>query len=741
MRGTIGFRTRLLGATSAVAATVLLTAAPAVAADPPPPGALTQADGAPGCIDLAPAPDLSRARADGRAEGDCATGTWRGEMRAVATSPDGRWVFGVSNADDDSGDGGTLVVMRRNETTGELTQEACFETQSVSMTPGCTPALGLEEATQLAVSPDGRNIYVSSAGNGVGIFGRTPADGNVFQVAGPDPRPEYATACVSRNDEFAGCLNPPGSRALNDANGVVVSPNGKNVYVGAGAGSSRGAVVTFDRDPDTGALKLTDCIGTTDTYCGDAAEGAPAFREAGDDIAEVSALAITADGKNLYVASQDSGTTPDDTNGTSISSFNRDATSGLLTQLDAPNGCLNDGDVVGCTSVRGVTELTNLAVSADGRSLYGAAPDSPSHAVARLDRVPATGVLSQLPTTDPAACFTRLDNGATETCTEAAGFDEPLAVAVSPDNANVYVGGEASHSFGRPVDTSGTSGLAAFSRGTDDALKQLEAPYACAQPVVVSDCTATIRGATDVRNMVVGPDGEWVYTAAPGSNAIAVLHRTDPPPVCSDVSKAVAYQTPTNVPLTCVDANGAELTFSIPAAPSHGTLGAIDQAARTVLYTPAAGYSGPDSFQFTAADGPAAEPSETATPAVARLDVASAPAPGGAVLPETVTRPPRPVACRSARSLIVHPRSPGHVRLLRSTLTLAGKRFVAKRVGTRLRFKLDFSGRSPEVVTVTIRSRTQDGRLITESRRYKTCAVPRRHVLPGLKARRRAHHR
>ena len=46
-------------------------------------------------------------------------------------------------------------------------------------------------------------------------------------------------------------------------------------------------------------------------------------------------------------------------------------------------------------------------------------------------------------------------------------------------------------------------------------------------------------------------------------------------------------------------------------APSHGTLGAINQGRSKVTYTPTAGYSGPDSFTYRATDGTATSPAAT----------------------------------------------------------------------------------------------------------------------------------
>ncbi|HKU49009.1 MAG TPA: Ig-like domain-containing protein [Nitrososphaera sp.] len=55
--------------------------------------------------------------------------------------------------------------------------------------------------------------------------------------------------------------------------------------------------------------------------------------------------------------------------------------------------------------------------------------------------------------------------------------------------------------------------------------------------------------------------------------------------------------------LTASDANGDTLALEIVDGPSHGTLSDVDEDTGEVLYTPDAGYSGPDGFTFRAFDG------------------------------------------------------------------------------------------------------------------------------------------
>jgi hypothetical protein len=92
-------------------------------------------------------------------------------------------------------------------------------------------------------------------------------------------------------------------------------------------------------------------------------------------------------------------------------------------------------------------------------------------------------------------------------------------------------------------------------------------------------------------------------TANSGNGAVYVFTATTPlppPPVCQNRAVSTAAGTPKTVALSC---SGQIDSRAIVSPPAHGTLGAIDQAAGTVVYTPNAGYSGPDSFTFSATNG------------------------------------------------------------------------------------------------------------------------------------------
>jgi len=102
-----------------------------------------------------------------------------------------------------------------------------------------------------------------------------------------------------------------------------------------------------------------------------------------------------------------------------------------------------------------------------------------------------------------------------------------------------------------------------------------------------------------------GPD-TFGFVASDGqltSPAAAVEISVNPvndAPVASAQSVTTQQDAPVAITLTGSDVDGDSLTYSIVTEPGHGTLSG---AAPSLTYTPAAGYSGSDSFTFEVSDG------------------------------------------------------------------------------------------------------------------------------------------
>jgi hypothetical protein len=103
-----------------------------------------------------------------------------------------------------------------------------------------------------------------------------------------------------------------------------------------------------------------------------------------------------------------------------------------------------------------------------------------------------------------------------------------------------------------------------------------------------------------------GPDSftftanDGSLTSAPGTVSITVGAKPNTAPTATNQSVSVGYQTAKTITLTGADAESNPLTFAVATGPAHGTLSGT---APNLTYTPANGYSGPDSFTFTANDG------------------------------------------------------------------------------------------------------------------------------------------
>jgi uncharacterized repeat protein (TIGR02543 family) len=102
-------------------------------------------------------------------------------------------------------------------------------------------------------------------------------------------------------------------------------------------------------------------------------------------------------------------------------------------------------------------------------------------------------------------------------------------------------------------------------------------------------------------------------TSMPATVSITVTPANDAP-VAQAQSVTTSEDTAKEITLAATDTEGNALTYLIASAPAHGTLSAI--TSNRVTYTPAANYSGPDSFTFTARDS-----SLTSTPATVSITV------------------------------------------------------------------------------------------------------------------------
>lgn len=206
------------------------------------------------------------------------------------------------------------------------------------------------------------------------------------------------------------------------------------------------------------------------------------------------AVAVSADGRNVYVASSKSD---------AIAVFDRGPLTGALTQPHGSAGCVAAHGAEGCGRAIGLNGPNSLALSPNGRYLYATARASASVTVFRRD--PKTGALQQARV---GGCVSGL---AIPGCTPGRGLSGPDVVVVSPDGENVYVGSF----FGNAV--------AGFKRAKNGALFQLPGPLGCIAEAISGCATGVALGAPE--GLAISPDGQNLYVGSALSNAVAVLNR------------------------------------------------------------------------------------------------------------------------------------------------------------------------------------------------------------------------
>jgi DNA-binding beta-propeller fold protein YncE len=415
---------------------VLLVTTAALAAT----GDLTQSAGTAGCVSQS-------------GGGGCVNGHGLNDGPAdVAVSPDGKSVYVAST------NSHSLVRLNRNTTTGALTQPAgtagCV---SEDGTGPCADGHGLGFPVGVAVSPDGKSVYVASYPWSVARFNRNTTTGALTQPAGtagcvsrdpsdpcalgyglggafdvvvsPDGKSVYVAAYSDgdlvrfNRNTTTGALSQPGGGAgaigALDPHGVAVSPDGKSVYA---ASLLKSAVVRFTRT-SAGALTWAGCVVEDPNQLGGCADG--------HGLSGAHDVAVSPDGKSVYAASNNA-----------VARFNRNLTTGAITQPAGTAGCVSEDGTGPCADGHALNFPSRLALSPDGKSLYAAVQSS--DAVARLNRNTTTGALTQ--PAGAAGCVSETGAGP---CANGHALSGPLGVGMSPDGKSVYVASFDSYAVAR----------------------------------------------------------------------------------------------------------------------------------------------------------------------------------------------------------------------------------------------------------------------------------------------------
>ena len=421
----------------------------------------------------------------------CGTRVEKGthDVFQIQLSPDGRNAYSVAI-------NGDLVEYARDPANGQLEVIGC-------LTAGSDHCAGenivenvpdLGHPSSLAVSPDGKNVYVTGTEkHAVVELERNETSGLLTPMNG-------GKACIS--EESGGECEVKEAKGLKEPYGVTVSPDGENVYVTAVQGE---AIAEFSRGfPEGGPPGVLapiaghECIGGPTSHC-------PIETVKG--MFEPIGIVVSPDGKNVYVSAG-----ADSAQG-AVVAFKREG--GALEQLPGEEGCLSE-TIAGCKAATALQGSEDLAISADGENVY--ATSGLKNALVELKRNGESGALEQLGGSTDKCVTTEVIAG----CATASSVGLTRGVAISPRGEDVYVG------------SASENGVAAFARGAEGALTPLTGGFEC----VTSNATGcgthhSLVGLAEARRVAISPDGTNLYVAGQSAGAIVELARTFTPSVTS----------------------------------------------------------------------------------------------------------------------------------------------------------------------------------------------------------------
>ncbi|MFT4302879.1 MAG: beta-propeller fold lactonase family protein [Desulfovibrio sp.] len=299
------------------------------------------------------------------------------QISTMTISADGGRLYVAGYAANGSASAYSITLFTRNADTGLLTAVGIVASQGVGGVNGLDAAV-----SSIVLSADGKSLY--TVNGTTAIHGTTgQSDLTTFSVKGD--------GTLSYVGVYTGGSGAP---EVFNPSGLVISSDGKNVYVANASGSSVGV---FSRNTDTGALTYLGVINKT-TIAGDSNSGS----QPSDDryLEALQDIVITPDDGFVYVASGTMGM---------VSVFSRDPASGSLTYVQS----------FSAVSLSGIM-LRDLAVSSDGKFLYVGTYGSNKILVCSIDE--DSGALSLNST------FT------------AAGTGGSAHLAVSSDGLSLYSG-------------------------------------------------------------------------------------------------------------------------------------------------------------------------------------------------------------------------------------------------------------------------------------------------------------
>ncbi|HEY6891056.1 MAG TPA: MopE-related protein [Solirubrobacter sp.] len=458
----------------------------------------------------------------------------------VASSPDSGQVYAGMGV---SGSYSQLQVFDVNPSTGAATPRAgaggCFS--STNGPAACTKVAaldGLDVAFDVAVAPDGRNVYMATLRGALLNFARAPSNGALSYLN-----------CVG---------NGPGCTALTagqNVGSVAVSPDSNNVYVRGTNG-----LAVLDRDGST--LRIAQKSG----FDGCFNEGNPPSCTDVDGLSgEGWKIAVSPDGNHVYVPFTAPG---------GITVFNR-SSNGQLTYLQGT--CISSTGYSGAAPGRcrtGTGALATsyaVAISPDGNSVYVGGVSG----LTAYRRSP-DGALTQI------GC-----HGAGTGCAAVdVGLGTVIDLAVTPTGTDVI--------------SSGISGaLVDFTRDAGGGLTRRPGRRGCISATgSAGQCQTLAPVADDWIRLAMDPDEKHLrFFVSSRSGMLATITR-DFAPVCESTQAGTTVNMALSISLKCSDPNGDPYVIEKYQPPTAGQLGEI--ANGTVFYNPFGSFIGTDEFTYRA---------------------------------------------------------------------------------------------------------------------------------------------
>lgn len=259
----------------------------------------------------------------------CADGT----LNAVTVSPDGASVYlGGPCA------GGAVGNYKRNLATGSLEFIQCHGGV-------CGTAQNLTSPTDLEVTPDGKELLISSANDVVLGWDRGPS-GNLTPSSTP-------SRCVSHTTLTGTCQSRPG---VLGPQSLALTDNGTRIRVGG-----QQSLSMINRDPATNNL-TPDTEGNCFSYPGSTFPGCTPMPGTGCCTTFFPAREVLAsvDGNSLYLG----------TEAASPAIFGFTLANGGLTQKPAPLGCTSVSATDGCGAFRQGNRIQAMTATLDNRHVY-----------------------------------------------------------------------------------------------------------------------------------------------------------------------------------------------------------------------------------------------------------------------------------------------------------------------------------------------------------------------------------